>query len=77
MDANDKLQSFLLLAKGAKGRAICDLIVKATAEPSLYHFGELLDACQTQLQEGGEQMTPYRALLELFCYGTWPEYQRK
>jgi hypothetical protein len=43
MDADAKLQQYLLLGKSAKGRSMCELITKATAEPSLFTFGELLD----------------------------------
>jgi COP9 signalosome complex subunit 7 len=38
-----KLQQYMLLAKSARGRALCELINKATAEPGLFAFGELLD----------------------------------
>lgn len=38
-----KIQQYLLLAKSARGRALCELINKATAEPGLFAFGELLD----------------------------------
>jgi hypothetical protein len=104
MDAEAKLQQYLLLGKSAKGRSMCELITKATAEPGLFTFGELLDLptvqevrasarllgdllcpvlccsqllllfCDLQLQ--GE-FAAFRALLELFCYGTYPEYQRE
>ena len=32
-----------MLAKRAKGRALVDLIQKATAEPGIFAFAELLD----------------------------------
>ena len=38
-----KIQQFVLLAKGARGRGLCDLISKATAEPLVYTFGELME----------------------------------
>lgn len=38
-----KIQQFLLLAKGARGRGLADLIAKAIAEPGIFSFGELLD----------------------------------
>lgn len=37
-----KKEQFMLLAKHAKGLALVDLITKATAEPGLFTFGELL-----------------------------------
>lgn len=40
---SEKLESFLLLAKGTKGRALCDLVVKATGESGMYEFGELVE----------------------------------
>jgi hypothetical protein len=43
MESEAKIQQYLLLGKGAKGRAAVDLIHKATSEPGLYAFGEVLD----------------------------------
>jgi COP9 signalosome complex subunit 7 len=37
------MEQYLLLAKRAKGRALVDLIQKATAEPGIFTFAELLD----------------------------------
>ena len=39
----DALQSFLALAKGARGRGAVAVIADATAAPGLFAFGELLD----------------------------------
>ena len=39
----DKIEQYCLLAKGARGRALVDLIQKATGEPCLFAFGEILD----------------------------------
>lgn len=52
MEADPKLQPYLLLAKGARGRALADLIVKATSEPGLFAFAELLDLPQVQEVRG-------------------------
>jgi COP9 signalosome complex subunit 7 len=41
-DTDARIQQFVLLAKGAKGRALGELIVRATSEPGLFGFGELL-----------------------------------
>lgn len=48
MEADPKLQPYLLLAKSARGRGLADLIVKATSEPGLFAFAELLDLAQVQ-----------------------------
>jgi len=37
-----KCQQFVLLAKGAKGRAVAECIMRATAEPGLFGYRELL-----------------------------------
>ena len=37
------MEQYLLLAKRAKGRALVDLIQKASAEPGIFAFAELLD----------------------------------
>ena len=43
MAEDSKIQQFVLLAKGARGRGLVDLIQKATSEPLLFTFGELLE----------------------------------
>ena len=40
------LEQFCLLAKSARGRGLVDLIGRATADPNLFAFGELLDVAQ-------------------------------
>ncbi len=42
------MEGYLLLAKGARGRALVDLIQKVTAEPGIFTFGELLDVPAVQ-----------------------------
>ena len=42
MDAT-KIESFLLLAKSAKGRAAAEIVHKVTSEVGIYAFGELLE----------------------------------
>ena len=49
MDNDSKLEQYVLLAKGLRGLALRDLIAKATAEPGLFTFGELL--CLPAVQE--------------------------
>jgi COP9 signalosome complex subunit 7 len=48
MNTSDKIEQYLLLAKGLCGLALSDLITKATAEPGLFTFGELLILPQVQ-----------------------------
>lgn len=48
MSDESKIQQYVLLAKGAKGRALEDLIVKATSEPGLFGYGELLEVPHVQ-----------------------------
>lgn len=48
---SDKIQQYVLLAKGARGRAVVELIVKATSDPGVFGFGELL-ACQSVIDVG-------------------------
>lgn len=48
MDNTAKVEQFLLLAKNARGLALADLIGKATAEPGLFTFGELISLPATQ-----------------------------
>lgn len=101
----DKSISFVLLAKGARGKGLCDLICKATSEPLIFTFGELLDVSNIsdvrmrllinprimswaqyasvlvsptihfilQMQRG--DLAPHYRLLQLFAYGTWPQYK--
>jgi COP9 signalosome complex subunit 7 len=44
----DKMAQYLLLAKSARGRALAEIIMKATAEPSVFAFGELWDLPNVQ-----------------------------
>ena len=44
MATDVRLQQYILLSKGARGRAVAELINKATSEPGLFCFGELIDA---------------------------------
>lgn len=39
---SSKLQEYCLLAKGSKGRMLVDIIQRATSDPTLFAFGELL-----------------------------------
>ena len=43
-----ELEQFVLLAKGTRGRATADLVLKATAAPGVFVFSELLDVPSVQ-----------------------------
>ena len=62
MDQTAKLEPFLLLAKGAKGRAAADLVYKATAEPGLYAFGELMNVPGVQEVRTRSSGMPFKCL---------------
>ncbi|CAL5224552.1 g7253 [Coccomyxa viridis] len=70
------MEQYLLLAKRAKGRALVDLIQKATAEPGLLAFAELLDVPNVKELETSEHAPAYH-LLQLFAYGTLLEYNSR
>jgi COP9 signalosome complex subunit 7 len=71
--ADAKLQALLLLARSARGAAMADLIARATAEPGLHAFGELL-ALPAAAGLAGSLHAPALALLELFAHGDWAAY---
>jgi hypothetical protein len=48
------MEQYLLLAKGARGRALVDLIQKVTADPVVFAFGELLDV--PSIKEVGDRL---------------------
>lgn len=52
MGDDGKIQQYVLLAKGARGRALGELISKATGEQGLFGFGELLS--MPNVQEVGQ-----------------------
>ncbi|BDA49446.1 COP9 signalosome complex subunit 7a [Coccomyxa sp. Obi] len=74
MDNGSKLEGYLLLAKGARGLALADLIQKVTAEPGIFTFGELLDVPSVKELENSEASKAHK-LLQLFAYGTWSDYK--
>ena len=40
--ADAKLEEYCLVAKGSRGRTLADVVQRATADPVLFAFGELL-----------------------------------
>lgn len=63
MDNGAKVEQFVLLAKNARGLALVDLIGKATAEPGLFTFGEILSLPGVQEVRWAERRGPGPALL--------------
>lgn len=43
-----KLEEYCLVAKGSKGRTVADVIQRATSDPVLFAFGELLSLASVQ-----------------------------
>lgn len=43
-----KLEEYCLVAKGSKGRTVADVIQRATSDPVLFAFGELLSLPSVQ-----------------------------
>ncbi|KAL6746638.1 hypothetical protein V8C86DRAFT_1473849 [Haematococcus lacustris] len=74
MSDDSKVQQFVLLAKGARGKALADLISKATAAPGVYGFGELL-ASLNVAEVTKDDLAPFYSLLQLFAFGTWADYK--
>ncbi|KAG1672609.1 hypothetical protein FOA52_002089 [Chlamydomonas sp. UWO 241] len=74
---NEAMTQYLLLAKGARGRALSELITRATSEPTLFAFGELLDVPTIAEGSKSDDLASSVALLELFAYGTWPSYKER
>eukprot|EP00891_Asterochloris_glomerata_P002000 jgi/Astpho2/2000/e_gw1.00038.238.1_t len=72
--ADSKVEEYLLLVKGTKGRATADLVQKVTSEPGIFAFGEFLDALSV-VQLKGTDVGSAHNLLQLFAYGDWPAYQ--
>ncbi|KAI0033696.1 hypothetical protein K488DRAFT_47169 [Vararia minispora EC-137] len=76
--ASAKLEPFLLMAKSAKGAAAAKLVADATTAPGVYVFSELLEIPSIlEARCTGTFHHQYYDLLELFSYGTYPEYRQK
>ena len=56
MDQTSAMEAFLLLAKIARGRAAADIVQKATEDPAIFAFGELLEV--PGIQEVRTQVCP-------------------
>mmetsp|Transcript_11994 Transcript_11994/g.31117 ORF Transcript_11994/g.31117 Transcript_11994/m.31117 type:complete len:263 (-) Transcript_11994:76-864(-) len=71
---NSSLEQYLILSKSAKGRAACALIQQAIANPSCFHFGELLDQANISSLDQAPDTKPFLDLLRIFAYGTYADY---
>ncbi|KAI8996005.1 COP9 complex subunit 7A [Gaertneriomyces semiglobifer] len=69
-----RLEPFLLLSKSAKGAACVQLIQDVLAAPGVYVFSELLEMPNVQELRQDAKYEPYLRLLELFAYGTYPDF---
>ncbi|MEE6523382.1 hypothetical protein FKM82_022266 [Ascaphus truei] len=67
------LEQFILLAKGTKGSALPALVNQVLEAPGVYVFGDLLDLPTVQELADGTN-AGYLQLLNLFAYGTYPDY---
>ncbi|DBA97441.1 hypothetical protein WJX77_005637 [Trebouxia sp. C0004] len=72
--AEAKLEEYCLLAKGSKGRTLADVVQRATSDPVIFAFGELLAVPSVQQLLEADQAATYRTL-QLFAHGTWGNYQ--
>lgn len=64
-----KVEQYLQLAKGTKGSALASLVIRATDEPGIYTYGELLSLPNVKELAIGEHAKVYE-LLKLFSYGS-------
>ena len=71
------LETYVLLANGAKGAAAVNLVQQVLEAPGVYVFGELLDHANI-LDLESNSSTPnakgYYDLLTLFAYGNYNDY---
>ncbi|XP_007900587.1 COP9 signalosome complex subunit 7a isoform X3 [Callorhinchus milii] len=70
---SNPLEQFILLSKAAKGPALTALIIQVLEAPGVYVFGELLETPNVQELANGSYAA-YFQLLNLFAYGTYPDY---
>ena len=75
--ALNALEPYILLSKSATSpRAAADLVKQATSSPNTFIFAELLQTPNIQaLATGPREYTGYFALLQIFAWGTWEDYQ--
>lgn len=73
---SESLESFLLLAKQATGKALVSLIRQVLVAPTIFTFTELL--CMENTQNLATSDDAYWVtILELFSFGTYEEYKNR
>lgn len=71
---NDKLEYYLAVSRDVRGAAAADLCVKATTDPHLHVFSELLSTAGiSELANDPVHASAHR-LLKLFAYGTYAQW---
>jgi COP9 signalosome complex subunit 7 len=70
--SKNALESYLALGKHVQGKAAVDLIQKATADPALFEFAELLELEGIKALAGSADDS-YHKLLQLFAFGSWKD----
>ncbi|KAJ2997843.1 COP9 signalosome complex subunit 7b [Globomyces sp. JEL0801] len=70
-----KIETFLILAKTAKGAAMVALINDVLAASDIYQFGELLDCPNVQALKDSDLHSHYMALYH-FAYGNLTTYYK-
>ena len=75
-DQSSPLETYVLLANGAKGAAAVGLIQQVLEAPGVYVFGELLDHPNIKdlTNSSAANAKGYHDLLNIFAYGTYDEY---
>ncbi|KAJ1491335.1 hypothetical protein T484DRAFT_3182763 [Baffinella frigidus] len=69
------IEQYVILAKGAKGRAAVALIQQAISHPHLYHFGDILEHENIEALANSPDTAPWLHALRIFAYGTYAEYR--
>jgi len=70
------LQTFVTLAKNAKGKQCIAIIQQALSANNVFVFGELLEMPNMQ-QLSGTEDAKFLELLKIFAYGTYSEYRAR
>ncbi|ORY07088.1 COP9 constitutive photomorphogenic-like protein subunit 7B-like protein [Basidiobolus meristosporus CBS 931.73] len=73
--SSQELESYLLLAKSAKGAACVQLIKEVLAAPNIYVFSEVLRMPNVSALSQQPETAQFFSLLELFSYGTYKDYK--
>lgn len=74
LNPNEKLEHYLALAGSVSGAGAADLCIRATADPNLHVFGELLNLPNIVALAADPATAPHHALLRLFAFGTYGSY---